>query len=83
MIVTDHELLKFFKKKDHESHRQTRWQTFMARFDYDVTYVAGRENKVADFLSRLYESKGGKLPFDDYVTADVLIDREGEDLTVE
>ena len=84
-IVTDHESLKFFDKKDHENHRQARWQTFMARFDYHVMYVAGPENKVADFLSRLYEPKSGNryLPFDDYVTADVLVDREGDDLTVE
>ena len=84
-IVTDHESLKFFEMKDHGSHRQTRWQNFMARFDYNIEYVKGQLNKVADFLSRLYDSRNGPvhLPFDDYVTADVQIDRAGDDLTAE
>jgi len=84
-IITDHEALKFFDKKDHDSHRQTRWQTFMARFEYKIVYVPGPENKVADFLSRLYLSKDGPahLPFDDYVSADIIIDRNGDDLTKE
>jgi hypothetical protein len=29
---------------------------FLARFDYDITYVKGETNLVADVLSRYYEN---------------------------
>lgn len=81
-LVTDHKALEFFTKKDHRAPRQIRWAQFLARFDTEIIYVKGMENKVADCLSRYYESDS----FDDlrhpyeYVTADIRLDREGDDL---
>ncbi|KAG6858198.1 hypothetical protein C0995_001824, partial [Termitomyces sp. Mi166 len=54
----------------------------MSRYDFDITYVKGELNKVADCLSRYFESD---TPDDvhnvyDYVQADKWIDPEGEDL---
>ncbi len=45
------------------------------------TYVEGHKNKVADALSRYYESSSDEdLHYDDFVSADVHIDKLGEDL---
>ncbi|KAG6883505.1 hypothetical protein C0995_012191, partial [Termitomyces sp. Mi166 len=54
----------------------------MSRYDFDITYVKGELNKVADCLSQYFESD---TPDDvhnvyDYVQADKRIDPEGEDL---
>jgi len=55
---------------------------FLARFDYDITYVKGNTNLVADALSRYYESDEWDESCDAslYVNADARLDPEGEDL---
>ena len=84
MIVTDHKALEFFKTQLRLSSRQARWMEFLSRFDFDIQFVEGILNKVADCLSRYYEND----TFDEakvhntsvYVNADVRLDPEGEDL---
>jgi len=51
-IITDHKALEFFKTQSRLSNRQFRWIDYMSRFDFDITYVKGEYNKVADCLSR-------------------------------
>ena len=55
---------------------------FLARFDYDITYVQGETNLVADALSRYYESDNWDEVKDapQYVSVDAWLDPEGEDL---
>ncbi|KAG6881435.1 hypothetical protein C0995_001886, partial [Termitomyces sp. Mi166 len=78
----DHKALEFFKTQVHLSPRQHRWIDYMSKYDFDITYVKGELNKVADCLSRYFESD----TTDDvhkvynYVQADKRIDPEGEDL---
>lgn len=81
-IITDHKALEFFKTQPHLSNRQRRWTDYMARFDFDITYVKGELNKVADCLSRYFESDTVEDVHDigDYVRADGRIDPTGEDL---
>ena len=50
-LVTDHEPLKYFNKKEVLSRRLARWAEFMAQFDYKWEYRNGRNN-VADPISR-------------------------------
>ncbi|KAG6881431.1 hypothetical protein C0995_001895, partial [Termitomyces sp. Mi166 len=54
----------------------------MSRYDFDITYVKGELNKVADCLSRYFESDTAEDVHNvyDYVQADKWIDPEGEDL---
>jgi len=55
---------------------------FLAQFDYDIMYVKGETNLVADALSRYYESDNWDETKDtpQYVNADAQLDPEGEDL---
>jgi hypothetical protein len=57
---------------------------FLERFDYTIEYIQGEENKVADCLSRYYQSDlpGEKHPQDEYVNADIRLDPDGDDLPV-
>ena len=81
-IITDHKALEFFKTQPHLSNRQRRWMDYLSRFDFDITYVKGEYNKVADCLSRYYESDNTNDTHDyhEFVRADVRIDPSGEDL---
>ena len=54
-IYTDHRTLECFKGQRDLSRRQARWQEFLAEYDFDIRYVKGEENTVADALSRMPE----------------------------
>lgn len=81
-VITDHRALEFFKTQRKLSSRQSRWMEYLSRFNFDIEYVKGVSNKVADSLSRYYQSDTAddNHPPYDYVNADVQLDPEGEDL---
>lgn len=80
-VVTDHEALTFFKEKSHMSGRHIRWQNFFHGFKCNILYVEGNKNKVADALSRYYSSSSDEeLHYDDFVSADIRLDKNGDDL---
>src|SRR6266705_2044926 len=80
-IIMDHEALEYFKVKNHNSGRHLRWQAFFASFNCEIKYMEGCKNKVADVLSRYYDSSTDKdLHFDDYVLADIHLDKNAEDI---
>jgi hypothetical protein len=81
-IITDHKALEFFKTQINLSHHQQRWMDYMSRFDFDITYVKGELNKIADCLSRYFESDATNETHEvhKYVRADTRIDPLGEDL---
>src|SRR3984957_16248766 len=60
-----------------------RWMEYLSRFDHDIKYMKGTSNKVADSLSRYYQSDMDEdnHPSYNYVTVDTLLDPEGEDLS--
>ena len=55
---------------------------YLRRFDYDIQYIKGTSNRVADSLSRYYQSDTveNSHPSYDYITVDAQLDLEGEDL---
>ncbi|KAF8237542.1 hypothetical protein L208DRAFT_1246828, partial [Tricholoma matsutake] len=64
------------------SSRQTRWMDYLTRFNFDIRYVKGTLNKVADALSRYYKHDYlTEVPeLHDYMNADVCLDPEHDDL---
>ena len=51
-VITDHNSLKYLETQDNLSGRQHRWREKMAEFDMEVVYDLGKNNVVADALSR-------------------------------
>ena len=82
-VVTDHQALTFFKEAPIGSQRRSRWWEYLARFNFDILYLKGDKNIVADALSRYYysdkpdETHGVEA----YVNADSRLDPEGDDLS--
>jgi hypothetical protein len=54
--VTDHKGLTHFLNQKNLSGRQARWLEKISSFDFEVVYVPGSENVVADALSRIYSN---------------------------
>ena len=51
-VMTDHHPLKYLDTQKSLSRKQVRWVHFMQEFDYNINYIKGKSNKVADALSR-------------------------------
>ena len=82
-VVTDHKSLEFFKTQRKLSSRQARWMEYLSRFDFDIRYVKGETNKVADALSRYFESDTWEdtIPPEEFVNADVRLDPDLDDVS--
>eukprot|EP00253_Pinus_taeda_P012142 PITA_12142 len=59
LLHTDHHSLTSYFSQPTLNARQARWVDFLSGFDFDIKHLQGKENKVADALSRkihnLYE----------------------------
>ena len=51
-IYTDHQPLSYVFKRKTKSPRMNRWILEMREYQFEVSYVKGTQNRVADFLSR-------------------------------
>jgi hypothetical protein len=51
-VKTDHNSLKYFLEQKDLSERQQKWVSKIQAFDFDIEYVKGKRNVVADALSR-------------------------------
>ena len=54
MIHTDHQSLKHLKSQHKLNRRHAKWVEFIETFPYVIKYKQGKENVVADALSRRY-----------------------------
>lgn len=62
IIRTDHYALKFLKQCRLLNDRLTRWVLFLNQFEYTIEHVKGRENVVADTLSRYAQIEEDPAP---------------------
>ena len=54
VIHTDHESLKYLHGQDKLNKRHAKWSSFLGTFPYVIRYKKGKDNVVADALSRRY-----------------------------
>ena len=54
--LTDHKGLIYLLNQKNLSGRQARWLEKISSFTFEVVYIAGSENIVADALSRIYSN---------------------------
>lgn len=57
IIKTDHEALKYFMEQKLTTLVQQKWVSKLLGFDYSIQYKKGKENLVADALSRRQEGE--------------------------
>lgn len=50
-VLTDHRTLECFETQKHLSRRQAHWMELMQQYDFDIIYIKGHQNTVADALS--------------------------------
>ena len=74
--LTDHKGLIYLLNQKNLSGRQARWLEKVSCFDFEVVYIAGSENVVADALSRIYsnDSAGTVRTRSEYTYHDVVDD---------
>ena len=51
-IKTDHNSLKYFLEQNELNERQQKWVSKVQAYDFEIEYVKGKNNIVADALSR-------------------------------
>jgi hypothetical protein len=54
VIHSDHESLKYIHSQGKLNHRHAKWVEFIESFSYDIKHKKGKENVIADALSRRY-----------------------------
>jgi transposase InsO family protein len=77
LIFSDHNNLQYFRSSQLLKPRHARWAEFLAQFSYKILHISGKDNVVADVLSR----QGTKKKNKDY--HGILLDKvafEDEDL---
>ena len=52
-VYSDHNPLVFVLNNQNSNHRLLRWSLFLQSYDLEINYVKGRENVIADCLSRM------------------------------
>jgi hypothetical protein len=52
LLLTDNSGVKYMFNQPNLNARQARWLAFLSEFDFEVRHIKGKENKVADALSR-------------------------------
>jgi hypothetical protein len=68
-ILTDHKALEHLMTQKNLSTRQARWLDALSQLDFEIRYIEGTSNILADVLSRIYseEAKGTEWAKSEYV----------------
>ena len=52
ILITDNKGLKYLLDQPNLNSWQARWLAFLSEYDFEIQHIKGKENKVADALSR-------------------------------
>ena len=52
VIYTDHQSIRYFLTQTKLSKKQMRWANFLSQYHFHIAHIAGKQNKVADALSK-------------------------------
>nr|MDZ8003588.1 RNase H-like domain-containing protein [Nostoc sp. DedSLP05] len=55
IVKTDHHSLKYFLTQQNLSEEQQRWVSKIQDYDFEIAYTKGKDNVIADALSRKFE----------------------------
>ena len=61
IVKTDHNNIKFFLKKQKIEGKRARWALKLSEYDYEIQHIAGKQNTLADSLSRRPDYMEGKI----------------------
>ena len=50
--MSDNIILKYLFDQQNLNARHARWLSFLSEYDFEIKHIKGKENKVADALSR-------------------------------
>ena len=53
VIYSDHNPLRYLSKFREKNQRLTRWSLYLQEFSLEIKHIKGKENVIADFLSRM------------------------------
>ncbi len=53
IVYTDHNPLVFLNRMKHNNQRLMRWSLFLQTFELDIRHIRGKDNVIADALSRV------------------------------
>ena len=56
-VVTDNKALSYFLSQTNLPYRLTRWRMYLQSYDFDIIHIPGKDNVLADALSRVYEER--------------------------
>lgn len=51
-LLSDHSGLRYLFEQPNLNVRQARWLATLSEFDFEIKYILGKQNQVADALSR-------------------------------